>query len=137
MHSICELQADTITRRYPNLRIASLRLHWSVPNKPFALSRGPQTTAEGLWGYVYQDSAADAFLLAITCDTTKWPSKHEAFIVAAPETAETQDSGKLKESYWPDVPVREGFEIKGTKAFFDSRKAERLLGWVHRDVVTE
>lgn len=137
MPSICELQADTITRRYPNLRIASLRLSWSVPEKAYTLSRDPQPASKDLWGYIYQDSAADALLLAITCDTTKWPSKHEAFLVAAPEIAREQDSGELRRSYWPDVPVREGFEIEGRKGFFDCRKAERLLGWIHRDVVPE
>ena len=27
---ICEMQADTIVRRYPFMRVASLRLHWYV-----------------------------------------------------------------------------------------------------------
>ncbi|EKM78120.1 hypothetical protein AGABI1DRAFT_42376 [Agaricus bisporus var. burnettii JB137-S8] len=134
---ICELQADTIARRYPTLRIASLRLSWSLPRKDYAWGRQAQDAAKDLWGYVYEDSVADAFLLSITCDTTKWPSKHEAFLVAAPEINRDLDSGDLKRSFYPDVPVKEGFEIKGRQGFFDCRKAERLLGWVHRDNMPE
>jgi hypothetical protein len=136
---ICEMQANTITRRYPTLRIASIRLSWSLPHKDHSLDRDPLSAAKDLWGYVYEDSAADAFLLALTCDTAKWPSKHEAFLVAAPETARNVDSGELKKLFYPDVPLKEeeGFEITGRRGFFDCRKAERLLGWVHRDEVPE
>lgn len=90
-----------------------------------------------LWGYVHEDSAADAFLLAITCDTSKWSSRHEAFFIAAPEIAADEDSARLKAQYRPEVPVREGWELNGRKGFIDCSKAERMLGWVHRDVVPE
>jgi len=133
---ICEIQADTITRRYPELRIASIRPHWSLPDRTHA--RHPEGRDPfHLWGYVHEDSLADAFLLAVTCDTSKWSKKHEAFFVVAPEIAQDDDSGKLKESYYPDVPVVEGVQINGRKGFFDCRKAEKMLGWVHRDVVSE
>jgi hypothetical protein len=140
MTRICELQAGTITRRYPTLRIASLRLHYSVPERAYALKPNAVRTSKDsfdLWGYVQEDSAADAFLLAITCDTTSWPSKHEAFLVVAPSSAADKDSAELKREYYPDIPVRDGFEITGRRSFFDCRKAEKLLGWVHRDVVPE
>ncbi|KXN88493.1 dTDP-6-deoxy-L-talose 4-dehydrogenase (NAD(+)) [Leucoagaricus sp. SymC.cos] len=134
---MCELQADTITRRYPNLRIASLRLHWSVPSRAYTLRRDAKDATKDLWGWIFHDSTADAFLLAVTCDTTKWSSKHEAMFVAAPDIARDEDSAKLKAEYYPEVPIREGFEISGTKGFFDCRKAERVIGWVHRTVVPE
>lgn len=133
---ICELQADTITRRYTTLRIATLRPHWSVPNRTFAQHK-EGLDALHLWGYVQEDSLADAFLLGVTCDTSKWPKKHEAFFVTAPEIAQDDDSGRLKDLHYPDVPVTEGVQLSGRKGFFDCRKAEKLLGWAHRDVVPE
>jgi hypothetical protein len=57
--------------------------------------------------------------------------------VAAPEISTDLDSSELKKSFYPDVPLKEGFEIKGHQGFFDCGKAERLLGWVHRDSVPE
>ncbi|KAF5344815.1 hypothetical protein D9756_011086 [Leucocoprinus leucothites] len=134
---ICERQADTLIRRFPDLRIASLRLHWSVPEKAYTLKRDLERASKDLWGYVHHDSAADAFILAITCDTTNWPSKHEAMFVVAPEIARDEDSGRLKNLFYSYVPVKEGFEISGKKGFYDCRKAERLLGWAHRDIVPE
>lgn len=89
--------------------------------------------ASDLWGYVDQDSGAEAFLLALTCDTSDWPSKAEAFYVASPTIGPNKDSRKLKEEFWPNVPIKEGFEISGKKGFFDCSKAEKLLGWVHKD----
>ncbi|KAJ3560298.1 hypothetical protein NP233_g10930 [Leucocoprinus birnbaumii] len=130
---ICELQAATITRRYPTMRIASLRLHWSLEYGKYPPDGKEDAAARDLWGYVDQDSSAEAFLLALTCDTSKWPSKAEAFFIASPTIGPNKDSGELKAKFWPDVPVKEGFEISGRKGFFDCSKAERLLGWVHRD----
>lgn len=79
-----ELQADTLIRRYPHLRIASLRLHRSVPLRLIArrafevpdLKETDQeaggirideaTAAKDLWGWVQEDEGARAFLLAMT-----------------------------------------------------------------------
>lgn len=130
-HSICELQAETIVRRFPSMRIASLRLHWSVPNRAIPAARlSPESAAKDLWAYVHEDSAADAFLLALEV-TTSW-SGHEAFFITAPEiAAPDMDSEQLRMQYWPNVPLKNGVEIKGRTGFFDCSKAQRLLGWVH------
>lgn len=133
---ICELQADTILRRYPNMRIASLRLHWSIPSRSLACHSDPAHRAKDLWGYVQEDSAADAFLLALTCDDARWTG-HEAFFVTAPTVASDQDSKDLREKHWPHVPIKSGKDVYGNRGFFDCGKAERLLGWVHRDEVSE
>ncbi|KAF5349086.1 hypothetical protein D9756_009533 [Leucocoprinus leucothites] len=106
---ICERQADTLIRRFPDLRIGSLRLHWSVPEKAYTLKRDLERASKDLWGYVHHDSAADAFLLAITCDTTNWPSKHEAMFVVAPEIARDEDSGRLKKSVLLRCPSKGRF----------------------------
>ncbi|KAJ3996166.1 NAD(P)-binding protein [Lentinula boryana] len=138
---ICEMQADTLVRRYPTMRIASLRLHWSLPDPIQARSRDPSgRSAQDLWGYVQEDSAADAFLRAVVEQNGKW-SGHEAFFIASPKHAywdgESQfcpiDSKELREKYWPDVPIKDGFDVSGLKGFFDCGKAERLLDWVHSD----
>lgn len=86
-----------------------------------------------MWGYVDDDSAADAFLLAITVGDDSWTG-HEAFFITAPCIAyEKENSKDLRERFWPDVPIREGYDVSGRTGFFDCNKAERLLGWVHKD----
>ncbi|KAF5382199.1 hypothetical protein D9615_004257 [Tricholomella constricta] len=129
---ICELQADTIVRRYPSMRIASLRLHWSVPHRSHAQSIDSTQRSKDLWSYVQEDSAADAFLLALTGEGDEW-SGHEAFFITAPEVACDEDVKDLLQRFWPDVPIREGKDVSGRTGLFDCDKAERLLGWVHKD----
>ncbi|TFY71687.1 hypothetical protein EVG20_g1322 [Dentipellis fragilis] len=133
MHRISELQADTIIRRYPNLRIASLRLHWSIPTREKAQNLDPGRAKNDLWGWVQEDSAAEAFLLAVTRDDLPWRG-HERFFIVAPTIAHVQfDSKDLREEYWPGVKVLDGKDVSGRNGFFDCGKAERLLGWVHSD----
>lgn len=115
------------------MRIASLRLHWSVPDRSVPQQGDITRRSSGLWGYVQQDSAAEAFLLAATKGNPNWVTGHEAFFVTAPRIADEEDSNLLREKFWPDVPVREGKEFSGTKGFFDCDKAKELLGWVHTD----
>ncbi|KAI0663896.1 NAD(P)-binding protein [Cubamyces menziesii] len=129
---ICELQADTIVRRYPSMRVASLRLSWSLPSREEALRDDPERRKNDLWGYVQEDSAAEAFLLAITGENGKW-SGHEPFFIVAPDTSANEESVELWQTYWRHVPLKEGKDLSGRKAFFDCSKAERLLGWVHRN----
>ncbi|KZT29713.1 NAD(P)-binding protein [Neolentinus lepideus HHB14362 ss-1] len=135
---ICEMQADALLRRYPSTRIASLRLHWSIPTRdyPTRFTPNPARNAADLWGYVQEDEGAKAFLLTISPENdSKW-SGHEVFLIAAPETRgmreeEARDSDVLKKMWWPDVPCREGWRLQGRASFFDCSKAERLLGWKH------
>jgi nucleoside-diphosphate-sugar epimerase len=114
------------------MRVASLRLHWSVPNREFAAKGLDLSRAKNdLWGYVQEDSAAEAFLLAITHSTDKWPSAAEAFFIAAPETTYDGETSELMREYWPNVPLKEGKTMSGNAGFFDCSKAKELLGWVH------
>lgn len=124
---IMEMQADTIVRRYPNMRIASLRLSWAVPKRAASLAGSGWSRANDLWGYVQEDSAAEAFLLAVIAEEGSWTG-HEVFFIAAPHVSSEDDFQTLRKEY-PDVPVKEG----QWSGFFDCRKAERMLGWVHRD----
>ena len=65
---ILELQGETIVRRYPSMRVASLRLSWSLPSRQDAMRDDPQARMTDLWGYVQEDSGAEAFLLALTVE---------------------------------------------------------------------
>lgn len=149
------MQADTIARRYPTIRIASLRLHYSVPDRTVAVSaRDTDLASKDLWGWLQvrnrhhqgivffsralltnltsqEDSAAEAFILAISEDT-KWSGHERIQIVSETIDRNLEDSKKLKEKYWPDVPVTVGKEISGEGGFFDCSKARRILGWAHR-----
>jgi nucleoside-diphosphate-sugar epimerase len=64
---ICEAQADAFVRRYEDMRIASMRFHWVVPERAIAWRRASETTpqsAKNLWAYTRFDAAADACLKA-------------------------------------------------------------------------
>ena len=131
---IAELQADTIARRYPNIRLASLRLHWSVPSRAFVrTAKKDHERARGdLWGYVQEDCAANAFLLALTVDGGAWQG-HERFIIAAPDIPyDDISSMELHDRFYKDMPIKEGKNLEGKRSFFDSSKAGKLLGWKHK-----
>ncbi len=110
------------------MRIASIRLSWSLPDPSHAKGSDPERRKNDLWGYIQEDSAADAFLRAVCSEGAKW-SGHEAFFIAAPEPADDRDAEMLWKEYWRMVPIKEGKTL--SKGFFDCSKAERLLGWVH------
>jgi UDP-glucose 4-epimerase len=54
---------------------------------------------------------------------------HEVFFIVAPDTAVDGPSLELARVHYPEVPVRGDFG--GNRSFFDSGRAERLLGWSH------
>ncbi|KAG2135119.1 NAD(P)-binding protein [Suillus clintonianus] len=129
---IGEIQADTIVRRYPSMRVASMRMHKVAPTRAWAYREDYFRSRGDLWSYVQMDSAADAFLRAVTVGMDQWTG-HETFFIAAPQLAADEDWLELKEKYFPDVQVKSGWVESGGKGFFDCSKAERLLGWVHVD----
>lgn len=128
------MQADTIVRRYESMKIASLRLSWSIPQKSMAQKHN-ENRAKDLWAYVQEDSGAQAFILAIE-DNDRW-SGHERFFIAAPHTAVDEGTKSLIAEYYPDVPVKEGKEPIGTQGLLDCSKAARLLGWHHSDELSQ
>lgn len=129
---IAEMQANTIIRRYPSMRVASIRIHLFIPTRAHAYRQDYFRARGDLWGYVQMDSAADAFLRAVTVEMDRWTG-HETFFIAAPQLAADENRLELKEKYFPDVPVKPGWFESDTRGFFDCSKAERLLGWVHTD----
>lgn len=126
---ICEEQGNSFARRYEKMVIASMRFHGVVAKRADmaqALKRGHNDAmTKNLWAYTLSDAAARSCLLSLTADFTG----HEAFYIVAPDTITDTPSLELKEKFYPDVPVRG--DLSGNKSFFDSSKAERLLGWKH------
>jgi UDP-glucose 4-epimerase len=125
---ICEQQADTFARRYADLRIASIRFHWVVPDRAVAAEHfniPDQDTAKHLWGYTLREPAARACLMSLEAPFTG----HEVFYIAAPDTTMDVPSLQLAARYHPNVPIRG--DLSGNRSFFSSAKAERLLGWTH------
>jgi nucleoside-diphosphate-sugar epimerase len=126
---ICEEQANSIARRYEEMTISSLRFHAVVPERATlvqaaAYSRG-NGAVKSLWAYTRLDSAARTCLLSLTADF----KGHEVFYIAASDTISDIPSLELKRKYYPDVPLRG--DLSGHQSFFNSSKAERLLGWKH------
>jgi len=125
---ICEIQADSIVRRFENMKIASLRIHGvtSARAKSARWQGAPNDiVVRHLWGYVRRDSTARACLLGVTANFTG----HEAFYIVAPDTIMDKASLELKDEYYPDVSVQG--DLSENTGFFNCQKAERLLGWKH------
>ena len=125
---IGEQQADAFARRYEGLSIASLRFHWVLPDRAYAMQHYGTLTwdvAKTIWAYTRRDMAADACLKAVQTDL----KGHEVFYIVAPDTASDIPSRELAAQHFPIVPIRGPFE--GHASFMTSAKAARLLGWVH------
>lgn len=130
---ICEQQADGFVRRFPGMVIASMRFHFVCDDKSVAkgfYDPNPNK-AKHLWAYTRRDAAAEACVLAVEVPFTG----HEAFYIVAPDTISETPSPELAAQHFPDVPTKEGWG--GHRSFFDSGKAERLLGWRHGHVAPE
>ena len=124
---ICEVQADSFARRYEDVRIASLRFHL-VASRERAASYFNEANAEQakhLWAYTLPEAAVDACLKSLEADFIG----HEVFYIVAPDTTLAQPTLELAAQFFPEVPVRG--DLSGNRSFFDSSKAERMLGWVH------
>jgi UDP-glucose 4-epimerase len=125
---ICEIQADSMVRRYESMTIASLRIHGVVSTRADSTgwkNGANNIVAKHLWGYTRRDATAHACLLGITAVF----SGHESFYIVAPDTMMDKPSLALKEQYYPDVDLRG--DLSGSNGFFNCQKAERLLGWIH------
>jgi nucleoside-diphosphate-sugar epimerase len=123
---ICELQAESIVRRYEEMVIASMRFHGVVQDRAMmAKWDGRNALSKHLWGYTLFEPAARACLLSLTADF----KGAEAFFIVGPDTTSDLPSLELAQRFFPDVPVRG--DLSGHRSFFDCSKAERLLGWKH------
>jgi UDP-glucose 4-epimerase len=126
---VCEQQADSLCRRYADLRIASLRFHWVVPDiaQPRTAygKAGLAGGAQHLWAWTSRDAAARACLLGVTAEF----SGHHACFIIGPTTVVETPSHELARAHYPDVPIRG--ELIDNASFFSCLRAERVLGWRH------
>ncbi len=125
---ICEQQADSFVRRYEDMRIASMRFHWVVPERELAarsFTVDSAHPAKHLFAYTRFDAAARACLLSLSADF----QGHEVFYITAPDTSVDVPSLELAAKYFPGIPVKG--DLSGRRSFFSAAKAERLLGWRH------
>jgi nucleoside-diphosphate-sugar epimerase len=131
---ICEAQADSFTRRYEDMVIASMRFHWVASEerkneRPSSREAAYHNGGRDLWAYTNIVAAARACLLSLTVDFTG----HEVFYIVAPETVFEVDSRELAAHFYPNTEIRG--EFAGRCGFYDCSKAERILGWRHNDYV--
>ena len=125
---ICEQQADTFARRHEDIRIASMRFHWVVPERALAAKNftlDSEHPKKHLFAYTLFDAAARACLLSLE---GKFKG-HEAFYIVAPDTTADIPSLEVAAKLFPGIPIKG--DLSGRKAFFNSSKAERILGWKH------
>lgn len=126
---ICEIQADSIARRYERMRISSLRFHAVLPDRATALNmienNRQRYHPKHLWAFTSISAAARACVLGVTSA----PLGHEVYYIVAHDTIAQEPSLQLAAEHYPDVPIRG--DLSGHRAFFDCSKAERLLGWRH------
>ena len=125
---ICEAQADAFARRWDDISIASMRFHWVVPERELAARNFTPNSADPkkhLFAYTRFDAAARACLLSLECKF----KGHEVFYIVAPDTTLDIPSLEAAATYFPGIRVKG--DLSGRKAFFDSSKAERILGWKH------
>jgi nucleoside-diphosphate-sugar epimerase len=125
---ICELQAESMVRRYEDMTIASMRFHGVVPDRALMAkwdSTDGEKLSKHLWGYTLFGPAARACLLSLTADI----HGAEVFFIVAPDSISRVPSLELARRHFPNVPITG--DLSGHRSFFNSNKAERLLGWSH------
>ena len=131
---VAELQANSIVRRWPEMTIASLRFHGiretGESNQGNVIaSAAPAAALESmkrnLWGYVAITACARACRFSIEADYRG----HEVFYIVAPNTYSPTSTLELAQQYYPQVPIKG--DMSDHKGFYDTRKATRLLGWMH------
>jgi nucleoside-diphosphate-sugar epimerase len=128
---ILEQQADSFANRFPEMTISSLRFHALVPAPPElgnTLETDESGSARGLWGWTLIDEGARACVLALQAEYRG----HEVFFITARRTTSAIPTLELAAHTFPNLPIRK--ELPGHTSFYDSSKAERLLGWVHANV---
>jgi len=134
--SACEIQSNAFTRRYPSLRVASLRFHAVTADDqcttPTLHKRGGLW--KDLWGWVSLSSTAQACLSALTVDEEKFPVGHETFFIVAPTTMQQTPTIDLLKEAFPELVEKYGgvVEGNGNQGLISTAKAKRMLGWEER-----
>ena len=114
------------------MTISSLRFHALIdapPEPPVAILETAESgSARGRWGWTLIEEGARACGLALQAEFRG----HEVFYIIAPRTSAAIPTLELAAHAYPEVPIRK--PLPGTTNFYDTSKAERLLGWVHANV---
>jgi len=126
---VCEIQADAFCRRYPSLRIATLRFHAVIPDERCTapLLEARIGSWKDLWGWVSVTATAQSCLLGLTAPLSTFPIGHETFFIVAPTTVQQRNSEELLKEKFPELVGK--MEFKGNEGFISTKKAERMLGW--------
>jgi nucleoside-diphosphate-sugar epimerase len=127
---VLEQQADAFARRYDDMSIASMRFHWLIDTYEHAVEWTPLMGDDGirdLWAYTLLTEASRACLLSLTANFVG----HEAFYIVARRTVMREPSLELAAKYYPNTELRG--DLSGTKGFYNTGKAEKILGWRHVD----
>jgi hypothetical protein len=116
----------------PTMRIATLRFHAVTDDDQCTAAHLNQRGGswKDLWGWVSLTATAKSCLLGLTAPYETFPNgTHETFFIVAPTTQQQSDSETLLMSRFPEIQdVR--IDLKGSNVgFFDTSKAERMLGW--------
>jgi len=128
---IMEIQGDAIVRRFPSMRVSSIRTHWALPASDFhrVIGMPESESAKQLWGWTEIGACARAMLLGITASLPTFQTGHEAFFIISPELGSNDDTTTLIHKWWPNAEYRHDFGRR--EGLFDCSKAGRLLGWTH------
>lgn len=122
-----ETMADQFVRWYPAMTIASLRFSNVFDAADYAAREGiearPDARKLNLWAYVDARDCGEACRLAVEASL----SGHQRMIIAAADCVVSVPSGELAARYFPDTPIREGFE--GNASFLSSARAGELIGY--------
>lgn len=127
---VLEQQGDAFARRYEWMIIASLRFHMLLNSREKAVQATATMGAiaiRHLWAYTLLSEASRACLLSLTADFTG----HEVFYITAPHTAAGQSSTDLAHEYYSNTEIRG--DLTDHNSFINCSKAERILGWKHRE----
>lgn len=127
---VLEQQGDAFARRYEEMSIASMRVHWLAETRERVVELSgvyKSGAIKHLWAYTLLREANRACLLSLTADF----SGHEVFYIVAPRTAVTVPSLELAQEHYADTPIRGN--LSGNSGFFNCSKAERILGWRHEE----
>lgn len=124
---IQELQADSLTRRWRDFSVVTLRLHAVLTDasesQRFINMVGIDWAVNGLFGYCTFESVADAFNKGLSADITG----HEVLWVTEANTFSDEPTEALHVRHYPDVPLTSPLE--GRASFFDISRTRQILGW--------
>ncbi len=127
---VLEQQGEHFARRFDWMTIASLRFHWLLDSRDRAVQgekvMGPAVVRH-LWAYTLLSEANRAILLSLTAAF----KGHEVFYIVAPRTMMAEPSLELARQHYPNTPLRG--DLAQNAGFFNCAKAERLLGWKHKE----